>query len=175
MEFVTSCMSCRCVRVAAARPATRTKLRVLLAIADVGGVPEVAAAFGVSDSTVKTHLGRLFEKNRRNAASRYGQACRGVLEPACRLAMATPSAVAAMLTASRLRGPPRGAFRQLPRAETEHRHGASRGQFPACGAGSDASCALRPRAKHRAISGTLAMREIERDMLQYLYRLQPRS
>lgn len=41
---------------------TPTELRVLLAIVDVGGVPEVAAALGVAVTTIKTHLGRLFEK-----------------------------------------------------------------------------------------------------------------
>jgi DNA-binding CsgD family transcriptional regulator/PAS domain-containing protein len=41
---------------------TPTELRVLLAIVEVGGVPEVAAALGVADTTVKTHVGRLFEK-----------------------------------------------------------------------------------------------------------------
>jgi DNA-binding CsgD family transcriptional regulator/PAS domain-containing protein len=41
---------------------TPTELRVLLAIVDVGGVPEVATALGVADSTVKTHLGRLYAK-----------------------------------------------------------------------------------------------------------------
>ncbi len=41
---------------------TPAELRVLLAVVDVGGVPEVAATFGVADSTVKTHLGRVFEK-----------------------------------------------------------------------------------------------------------------
>jgi DNA-binding CsgD family transcriptional regulator len=41
---------------------TPTELRVLLAIVDVGGVPEVAAALGVAVTTVKTHLSRLFEK-----------------------------------------------------------------------------------------------------------------
>jgi DNA-binding CsgD family transcriptional regulator len=41
---------------------TPTELRVLLTIVDVGGVPEVAAALGIAASTVKTHLGRLFEK-----------------------------------------------------------------------------------------------------------------
>ena len=41
---------------------TPTELRVLLAIVDIGGVPEVAAALGVAVTTVKTHLGRLFEK-----------------------------------------------------------------------------------------------------------------
>ncbi len=41
---------------------TLTELRVLLAIADVGGAPEVADTLGIATSTVKTHLGRLYEK-----------------------------------------------------------------------------------------------------------------
>jgi DNA-binding CsgD family transcriptional regulator len=41
---------------------TPTELRVLLAIVEVGGVPEVADALGVSTETVKTHLGRLYTK-----------------------------------------------------------------------------------------------------------------
>jgi DNA-binding CsgD family transcriptional regulator/PAS domain-containing protein len=41
---------------------TPTELRVLLAIVEVGGVPEVAEALGVAETTVKTHLGRLYEK-----------------------------------------------------------------------------------------------------------------
>src|SRR5262249_1503077 len=41
---------------------TPTELRVLLGVVDVGGVPEVAAALGVSTETVKTHLGRLYQK-----------------------------------------------------------------------------------------------------------------
>jgi DNA-binding CsgD family transcriptional regulator/PAS domain-containing protein len=41
---------------------TPTELRVLLAIVEVGGVPEVAMAFGVAETTVRTHVGRLFEK-----------------------------------------------------------------------------------------------------------------
>ena len=41
---------------------TPAELRVLLAIVDVGGIPEVAAAFGVADSTIRTHVGRLFDK-----------------------------------------------------------------------------------------------------------------
>jgi DNA-binding CsgD family transcriptional regulator/PAS domain-containing protein len=41
---------------------TPTELRVLLAIVEVGGIPEVATALGVADSTIKTHVGRLFEK-----------------------------------------------------------------------------------------------------------------
>src|SRR5262249_34222499 len=34
---------------------TPTELRVLLAIVEIGGVPEVAAALGIADTTVKTH------------------------------------------------------------------------------------------------------------------------
>jgi DNA-binding CsgD family transcriptional regulator/PAS domain-containing protein len=41
---------------------TPTELRVLLAVVEVGGVPQVAAALGVADTTIKTHLGNLFEK-----------------------------------------------------------------------------------------------------------------
>jgi DNA-binding CsgD family transcriptional regulator/PAS domain-containing protein len=41
---------------------TPAELRVLLAIVEIGGVPEVADALGVAESTIKTHLGRLFEK-----------------------------------------------------------------------------------------------------------------
>ena len=41
---------------------TPTELRVLLAIVQVGGVPEVAEALGIAETTVKTHLGRLFQK-----------------------------------------------------------------------------------------------------------------
>jgi DNA-binding CsgD family transcriptional regulator len=41
---------------------TPTELRVLLAIVEVGGVPEVAVALGVAPTTIKTHLSRLFEK-----------------------------------------------------------------------------------------------------------------
>jgi DNA-binding CsgD family transcriptional regulator len=48
--------------IARAYKLTPTELRVLLAIVEVGGVPEVAEALGVADSTVKTHLRRLFEK-----------------------------------------------------------------------------------------------------------------
>jgi DNA-binding CsgD family transcriptional regulator len=41
---------------------TPTELRVLLAVVEVGGVPEVAAALGVAETTIKTHVSRLFEK-----------------------------------------------------------------------------------------------------------------
>ena len=35
---------------------------MLLAIVEVGGVPEVAEALGIAEATVKTHLHRLFAK-----------------------------------------------------------------------------------------------------------------
>jgi DNA-binding CsgD family transcriptional regulator len=41
---------------------TPTELRVLLAIVEVGGVPEVAEELGIGEATVKTHLHRLFAK-----------------------------------------------------------------------------------------------------------------
>lgn len=41
---------------------TPMELRVLLGIAEVGGIPEVADALGVGDATVKTHLGNLYGK-----------------------------------------------------------------------------------------------------------------
>ncbi len=41
---------------------TPTELRVLLAVVEVGGVPEIAEALGIREGTVKTHLHRLFGK-----------------------------------------------------------------------------------------------------------------
>jgi DNA-binding CsgD family transcriptional regulator len=41
---------------------TPAELRVLLAIVEVGGVPETSAALGVAETTVKTHLHRVFAK-----------------------------------------------------------------------------------------------------------------
>jgi DNA-binding CsgD family transcriptional regulator len=41
---------------------TPTELRVMLSIIDVGGVPETAAALGTAESTIKTHLHRVFVK-----------------------------------------------------------------------------------------------------------------
>jgi DNA-binding CsgD family transcriptional regulator/PAS domain-containing protein len=41
---------------------TPSELRVLFGIVEVGGVPEVAKAMGLSDTTVKTHLRHVFEK-----------------------------------------------------------------------------------------------------------------
>jgi DNA-binding CsgD family transcriptional regulator len=41
---------------------TPTELRVLLAIVEIGGVPEVAEALGIGETTVRFHLRQLFEK-----------------------------------------------------------------------------------------------------------------
>src|SRR4029079_15505767 len=41
---------------------TPTELRVLLAIVEVGGIPEIAAPFGVAETTVRTHVNHLFQK-----------------------------------------------------------------------------------------------------------------
>jgi DNA-binding CsgD family transcriptional regulator/PAS domain-containing protein len=48
--------------IAKAYKLTPTELRVLLAVVEVGGVPEVAEALGIAETTVKTHLGHLYEK-----------------------------------------------------------------------------------------------------------------
>jgi DNA-binding NarL/FixJ family response regulator len=48
--------------VAKAYKLTPIELGVLLAIVGVGGISEVGEALGVAESTVKTHVGRLFEK-----------------------------------------------------------------------------------------------------------------
>ena len=41
---------------------TPTELRVLLALVEAGSGPGIAEALGIGESTVKTHLGRLFQK-----------------------------------------------------------------------------------------------------------------
>ena len=48
--------------IARAYKLTPTELRILLAIVEIGGGPEVAEALGIAEGTVKTHLARLFEK-----------------------------------------------------------------------------------------------------------------
>jgi DNA-binding CsgD family transcriptional regulator len=41
---------------------TPMELRVLLALVEIGGVPEIAEALGIAATTVKTHLVHLYEK-----------------------------------------------------------------------------------------------------------------
>jgi DNA-binding CsgD family transcriptional regulator len=45
---------------------TPTELRVLLSIVEVGGVPETAQNLGIAETTVKTHLHRVFSKTGTN-------------------------------------------------------------------------------------------------------------
>ena len=48
--------------IATAYRLTPTELRVLLGIVEIGGVPEVACLLGVAETTIKTHLRRVFLK-----------------------------------------------------------------------------------------------------------------
>src|SRR5882724_6803173 len=48
--------------IGAAFKLTPTELRVLLAIVELGSVPEAAAALGIAGTTARWHVGRLFEK-----------------------------------------------------------------------------------------------------------------
>jgi len=48
--------------IAKAYKLTPTELRVLLALVELGGGPEIAEALGVGEGTVKTHLAHLFQK-----------------------------------------------------------------------------------------------------------------
>lgn len=57
--LVTSCPS---EAIAKAHCLTPTELRVLVAIVELGGISEAAEAMGVARTTVKTHLGRLYQK-----------------------------------------------------------------------------------------------------------------
>jgi DNA-binding CsgD family transcriptional regulator len=41
---------------------TQAELRVLLAIVEIGGVPEVAPVLGISEPTVRTHFQHVFSK-----------------------------------------------------------------------------------------------------------------
>ncbi len=50
------------VAIAEAYRLTPAELRVLFAIVEVGGVPEVAETLGIAASTVRTHLNRVYEK-----------------------------------------------------------------------------------------------------------------
>jgi DNA-binding CsgD family transcriptional regulator len=52
--------------IAKAYKLTPMELRVLLAVVEVGGVPEVAEALGIAETTVKTHLGNVYKKTGRS-------------------------------------------------------------------------------------------------------------
>jgi DNA-binding CsgD family transcriptional regulator len=48
--------------IASAFELTPAELRVMMAIIEIGGVPEIAPVLGISETTVKTHLQHVFEK-----------------------------------------------------------------------------------------------------------------
>jgi DNA-binding CsgD family transcriptional regulator/PAS domain-containing protein len=48
--------------IAKAYKLTPTEVRVLLGLVEIGGIPEVAEALGIAETTVKTHVGGLYEK-----------------------------------------------------------------------------------------------------------------
>jgi DNA-binding CsgD family transcriptional regulator len=60
---------------------TPTELRVLLAIVEIGGVPDVADALGVSVTTVKTHLERIYEKTGVNRQADLARLVAGFASP----------------------------------------------------------------------------------------------
>src|SRR5262249_39520507 len=65
---------------------TPTELRVLFAIVEVGGVPEVAEVLGIATNTVKTHLSRLFEKTGTRRQADLVTLARGFSNPLLRQA-----------------------------------------------------------------------------------------
>jgi DNA-binding CsgD family transcriptional regulator len=60
---------------------TPAELRVLTAIVDIGGVPDVAPVLGISERTVKTHLQRIFEKTGTNRQAGLVKLVAGFLNP----------------------------------------------------------------------------------------------
>jgi DNA-binding CsgD family transcriptional regulator/PAS domain-containing protein len=52
--------------IAKAYKLTPMELRVLFAVVEVGGVPEVAEALGIAETTVKTHLSNVYKKTSRS-------------------------------------------------------------------------------------------------------------
>jgi DNA-binding CsgD family transcriptional regulator len=62
---------------------TPAELRVLMAIVEVGGTPEVAKILGISDTTVKTHLQRIFVKTGVNRQADLVKIVAGFMSPLC--------------------------------------------------------------------------------------------
>jgi DNA-binding CsgD family transcriptional regulator/PAS domain-containing protein len=63
---------------------TPAELRVLMAITNVGGVPEVAPVLGISEETVKTHLKRIFEKTDTSRQADLVKLVAGYMSPLAR-------------------------------------------------------------------------------------------
>jgi DNA-binding CsgD family transcriptional regulator len=62
VQKVTVCEAVPFEAIARCFKLTPAEMRVLFAVVEVGGVPEVAPTLGVSETTVRTHLQRVFEK-----------------------------------------------------------------------------------------------------------------
>ena len=60
---------------------TPAELGVMLAIVQIGGVPEVAPVLGISEPTVKTHLQRVFEKTGTNRQADLVKLVAGFMSP----------------------------------------------------------------------------------------------
>ncbi|MGC1348698.1 MAG: LuxR C-terminal-related transcriptional regulator [Xanthobacteraceae bacterium] len=54
---------------------------MLLAIVEVGGVPAVAEVLGIAVTTVKTHLGRIYEKTGTNRQADLVKLVAGYFSP----------------------------------------------------------------------------------------------
>ena len=57
------------------------ELRVFLAIVELGGIPEAAVALGIAQTTVKTHLYRIFSKTGTNRQVHLAKLAAGFLTP----------------------------------------------------------------------------------------------
>jgi DNA-binding CsgD family transcriptional regulator len=60
---------------------TAAEMRVLMAIVNIGGVPDVAPVLGVSEATVKTHLQHIFEKTGASRQADLVKLVAGFLSP----------------------------------------------------------------------------------------------
>jgi DNA-binding CsgD family transcriptional regulator len=60
---------------------TGAELRVLFGIVEIGGVPEVAPALGISETTVKTHLQHVFDKTGVNRQADLVKLVAGYMSP----------------------------------------------------------------------------------------------
>jgi DNA-binding NarL/FixJ family response regulator len=59
---------------------TAMELRVLLAIVEVGGVPEVAEALGIAETTVRTHLRQPYQKTGVDRQADLGETSRRIFQ-----------------------------------------------------------------------------------------------
>jgi DNA-binding CsgD family transcriptional regulator len=60
---------------------TPAELRVLMAIVEIGGVPDAAPVLGISETTVKTHLQHVFEKTSTNRQADLVKLVAGFMSP----------------------------------------------------------------------------------------------